>query len=269
MSLLRIGRPGFSNVTWGILGAVEEEVWSIIDSLSQKKETRWMKKTIYQGKIGEHKVVVTASGVGKVRTAATVQYLIDHFSVDALILTGVAGAINPDLNVKDIVIGQKVVQHDFDIGGKKDIKYMKTPWFETDKELVKLAVKAGKELNLEEKMRLGAILTGDQTIIDSHMKKWLRETFQGDCVEMEGAAVGQVCCLNNIPFLLIRAITDFADENAREDFRRTRAQACMVASSLVLGMLGKLGMGKVYKRNLLFRAKKIIARNIKAIIKPR
>jgi adenosylhomocysteine nucleosidase len=252
-------------MAWGIMGAVEEEVWLIIDHLGQARESRWNEQALYKGRIEDRDVVVMPTGVGKAKTAASVQFLIDHFPIEAIVFTGVAGAVNPDLKVGDIVIGQKTAQHDFDIGGKGVLEDMRTPWFEADPRLVELAARAGQDLGLGDRVRIGAVLTGDQTIIDSQKRKWLWQTFQGDCVEMEGASVALVCCLNKVPFVLIRAITDLADENAREDFRRTMSQIAVDSASVALGMLG-IYDGEVRKRNFLFRVKRSLSRKAKALI---
>lgn len=253
-------------MAWGIMGAVEEEVWLIIDNMSQARESRWNEQTLYQGTIKDQDVIVMPTGVGKAKTAASVQFLLDHFPIEAIIFTGVAGAINPDLKIGDIIICQKTAQHDFDIGGKGILEDMRTPWFEADPKLVELAARAGQDLELGDRVRIGAVLTGDQTIIDSQKRKWLWQTFQGDCVEMEGAAVALVCSLNKVPFVLIRAITDLADENAREDFGRTMSQAAIDSATIVLGMLGKFDGIKVFKRDFLFRVKRFLLRKAKALI---
>ncbi|MDH4219783.1 MAG: 5'-methylthioadenosine/adenosylhomocysteine nucleosidase [Candidatus Aminicenantes bacterium] len=225
-------------MTWGIAGAVEEEVRCIIDNLSEKSVSQWGRRLVYTGKIKDQDVIVMATGVGKVKTSASIQYLLDHFPIEAVIFTGMAGAVNPGVKVGDIVISQKVVQHDFDLAGKGIVEEMKTPWFEADPELVNLAVRASSELGFKERVRLGTVLTGDQAVVDSKKREWLWETFRGDCVEMEGAAVASVCSQNKIPFVLIRAITDLADENARDDFHQTMSKACTNAANIVLGMLG-------------------------------
>lgn len=251
-------------MTWGILGAVEQEVWAIIDSMTQRRESRWKKRSIYQGRIQNSDVVVMATGVGKVAAAAAVQFLIDHFPLDCIIFTGVAGAINPEIRVGDIVVCQKAVQHDFDIGGNREFEKMKTPWFESHPKLVQMALHAGQMLKWGEKIKTGTVLTGDRTIISSQKKEWLWQTFHGDCVEMEGASVASVCSMNEIPFLLIRAITDKADENARNDFRKAMSGAMIHSATIVLGMLNEYGGIKVLKRNLVFRAKKKLLRKLKS-----
>jgi adenosylhomocysteine nucleosidase len=254
------------DMAWGIMSAVEEEVWLIIDNMSQVRESRWSERVLYQGRIKDRDVVVMPTGVGKAKTAASVQFLLDHFPVEAIIFTGVAGAINPDLKIGDIVIGQKTVQHDFDAGGKGILEDMRTPWFEADPRLVELALRASQDLGLGDRVRVGVVLTGDQTVIDSQKKEWLWQAFQGDCVEMEGAAVALACSLNKVPFVLIRAITDLADENARGDFRRTMPQIAVDSATIALGMLGEFDGARVLKRNFFFRVRRFLSRRTKTLI---
>lgn len=223
---------------WGIFGAVEEEIRMFINHIENASRTRWNQQPIFSGQINNKDVVVAPVGVGKARAAASVQYLIDHHSIQKVFLIGAAGALNPELKAGDVVIGQKSVQHDFDTGGKGALEEMKTPWFESDPVLTEAVLQAGEKIGLKDRMRIGTILTGDQTIISSQKKAWLRKTFQGECVEMEGAAVAQVCAMNEVPFCLIRVITDFADENARSDFRRTFSKLVQIPARIVLTMLG-------------------------------
>lgn len=252
-------------MTWGIASAFEEEVWAIIDNMRESTESRWRIRSLYTGKINDKDVVVMTTGVGKVRTAASIQYMLDHFPVEAVVFTGTAGAVNPDVKIGDVVISQRVVQHDFDIGGKGIVDEMRTPWFEADPELVDLAVRAGHDLGFGKRMHIGTVLTGDQTIAGSEKKEWLWEAFQGDCVEMESAAAASVCSYNDVPFVLIRAITDYADERAREDFRQTRSKACVDAASVVLGMLGIFNGKSVRRRNFFFRLKRFLSRKARVL----
>ena len=224
---------------WGIAGAVEQEVRFIIENLSKDSVSQWGRKCVHTGKIKNQDAVVMATGIGKVKSAASIQYMLDHFPVEAVIYLGMAGSVNPGIKVGDIVISQKVVQHDFDLDGKKIVEEMKIPWLEANPELIDLAVRASQELGFKERVRIGTVLTGDQAIIDSKKRKWLWDAFHGDCVEMEGAAVASVCFQNSVPFVIIRAITDLADENTRNDFRRTMHKACVDAANIVLGMIGQ------------------------------
>ncbi len=222
---------------WGIAGAIKEEVRCIIENLSEDSVSQWGKRRIHTGKIKDQDVVVMNTGIGKVKSAASIQYILDHFPVEAVIFTGMAGSVNPEVKVGDFVISQKAVQYDFDLGGKGIVEEKKIPWLEANPGLIDLAVRASHKLGFEERVHLGAVLTGDQAVVGSKKRKWLWEMFRGDCVEMEGAAVASVCFQNNVPFVIIRAITDLADENTRIDFHRTMPQACKDAANIVLTML--------------------------------
>jgi adenosylhomocysteine nucleosidase len=224
-------------MVWGIAGAIEQEVRCIIDNLSHDSVSQWGGRRVHTGKIKDQDVVVMAVGIGKVKSAASIQYLLDHFSVEALIFTGMAGSVNPEVKVGDIVISKKVAQHDFDLGGKGIVEEKKIPWLEANPELIDLAVRASRELGFEGNLHVGKVLTGDQAIVDSKKRKWLWNTFHGDCVEMEGAAVASVCLQNKIPFIIIRAVTDLADEYTQNNFRRKMSQACEDAANIVVTML--------------------------------
>ena len=245
---------------WGIFGAFEQEILSVIDHLEKSFETRWNRQPIFTGSINNQGAVVSPIGVGKARAAASVQYLIDHYSIQKVFLIGAAGALNPELKAGDVVIGQKSVQHDFDAGGKGALEEMKTSWLESDPALTESALQAGEKIGLKDRMRLGTILTGDQTIISSEKKAWLWNTFQGDCVEMEGAAVAHVCSRNEVPFCLIRVITDFADENARSDFRRTFSELVQIPARIVLAMLGQKEIRGITERNFHTRLRRFLQR---------
>ena len=142
---------------------------------------------------------------------------------------------------------------------------MKTPCFEADHDLVALAVKSVQALGKESRLKVGTVLTGDQTISSSDKKKWLWETFQGDCVEMEGAAVGMVSTWNRVPFVIIRAITDLADDNARVDFRQAMATQAKESARVVLGMFDKFDDIRIFKRNFPFRLKRALRRRAKVL----
>jgi adenosylhomocysteine nucleosidase len=251
---------------WGILGAVEEEVWLVIDNLTQKRESRRRNLFFYEGKLADQNVVIMPTGVGKVRAAASVQYLFDHYRVDRIIFSGVAGAINPGLSQGDIVVSQKVLQHDFDAGGKGRLEEMRSPCFEANPDLISLAVKSVQAMRGEMKLKVGTVISGDQTIISSEKKKWLWETFRGDCVEMEGAAVAMVSCWNRMPFVIIRAITDLADENARVDFRNAMPVQAKKSARVVLGMFDKFNEIKSIKRSFPYRVRRGLRRRARSLI---
>lgn len=212
---------------WGILGAVRAEIQPLITGLKSQNISRWKNRSIYQGDLHSGKLVITASGIGQKKAAEAAQHLIDAFAPKAILFVGTAGALNPDLKILDIVVGERVIQPD----------RAKDTWFYSDPELMQLALRAAEEIDLGERVKTGSVLTVAQPVSDSRKKKMLRHTFSGDCVEMEGAAVAQVCRNFRLPFLLVRAITDFADEHITKDFQQYEFSACQDAARLILKML--------------------------------
>ena len=158
-----------------------------------------------------------------------------------LINTGVAGGLYKDINVGDIVISSDALQHDFDVTGlgykKSVIPGMETSVFTADTELVEMAKEACEIVNPEIQCFVGRVVTGDQFISDKEKKKWLTDTFAGYCTEMEGAAIAQVCYFNHIPFLIVRAISDKADDSASMDYPTFEAQAIRHSVNLMAEML--------------------------------
>jgi len=225
---------------WGILGATKEETEFVTQNLKGKIQKNWNQKPIVQGKVENHHVITISTGIGKVKAAASIQYLIDHFPIKKIIIIGVAGAINPTLGINDIIIGEKTIQHDFCLNGNIKSKSEKLNWLESSPELVNLAVKTGRNLYLSENIITGSVITGDQAIRSSSHKEWLWKTFKADCVDMESASIALVSSFNNIPFVIIRSISDHADENTSRDFSRSFPKVSLNSASLALGMLGKL-----------------------------
>ncbi len=207
----------------GIIGAMEEEIVRYKDQLTDRTEVIYKTLTFYTGKLRGKEVVVVKSGVGKVFAAMVCQYLIDRFRVKVVLFTGVGGSLNPQLEIGDVVIGTDSVHHDFDATAlgfpRGNISYTQYRFFKADAELVELALKAniGKQ-----KVIAGRILTGDQFLTHKEKQehRYLIEELKGDCVEMEGVAVAQVCVLNEIPHLIVRTMSDKADGTAAEDYNK-------------------------------------------------
>ncbi len=221
----------------GIVGALKEEIRPLIEAMDDVQESRWGKRSLYRGVIANRQVVAMACGIGKVRAAACTQYLIDRFGVEAVICSGVAGAVNARLGIGDIVICKRALQHDFDLGDPDLVKRLRRRWLKADPRLMELVLEAGKDLGFEGRMHLGTVLTGDQAIVSQEKRQWLWKNFGGDCVDMESAAVAQVCQLNGIPFLIVRAISDSAAEETSQEFRASIGQAAADAAKIVLGIL--------------------------------
>jgi len=221
----------------GILGALKEEIEPLVRSMDQLETSEWGRRSIRQGQIGHCRVFAMAGGVGKVKGAAATQYLIDQFSIEALICTGVAGAVNPRLRTGDIVISEKALQHDFDPGDPELLKRFRKRWVKADVGLVELALEAARDRGLADRCFAGKVLTGDQAIVSRERREWLWKTFRGDCVDMESAAVAQVCLLNEVPFVIVRAISDSAEEDSVAEFRRNLREAASSAAGLASSLV--------------------------------
>ena len=204
----------------GIIGAMDEELDLYLKELKNSSKSIVSGMVFNKGILMKRQVVVVKSGLGKVQSAICVQTLITHFNASSVIFTGVAGALNPELEIGDIVISKDCIQHDIDgtgLGFKQgQIPYSDIRVFLASKSLSEAAMNSAKNLNL--RVIEGRILTGDQFVTDIEKAKQLRKDFKGDCVDMEGASVAHVCMLNNIPFVIIRSISDRADHSASVDF---------------------------------------------------
>ena len=176
----------------------------------------------YEGTIAGKKVVVVRSGIGKVNAGICTQILVDVFNVDCIINTGIAGALNNDINIGDIVLSTDALQHDVDAKAfgyePGQIPRMDVLAFKADKKLIELGKKSCGLVCPKIGVFEGRVVSGDQFIADREVKNRIKSLFDGYCTEMEGAAIAQAAYLNNIPFLIIRAISDKADDSAHMDY---------------------------------------------------
>lgn len=177
------------------------------------------------------------SGIGKVNAGMCAQILVDVFNVSHLINTGIAGSLKAEINIGDIVVSTDLVHHDMDAVNfgypLGQIPQMDTFSFKADERLVELAEKACHEVNPEIQVFRGRIVSGDQFIADKAVKNRITENFQGYCTEMEGAAIAQAAYLNDVPFVVLRAISDKADDSASMDYPTFEAQAAEHCVKLV------------------------------------
>lgn len=166
------------------------------------------------------------------------------YGVDMLINTGVAGGLYKDINVGDIVISSDALQHDFDVTGlgykKSVIPGMETSVFTADTELVEMAKEACEIVNPEIQCFVGRVVTGDQFISDNDTKAALVKDYDGYCAEMEGASMAQVATLNKVPFVIIRAISDKADNSAPVAYETFEEQAIVHTVKLLAAMFLKM-----------------------------
>lgn len=223
--------------TIGILGAMPEEVDLIVGALESTEAEQYAGVEYHIGNRAGYKLVVCCAGMGKVNAAATTQVLITRYGVQAIIFSGVAGNMSPDLSVGDVVIADEVMYHDAQL----DMIVQSAPGLEryrSDPLLVD-AVKVGCELT-NVRYKVGRIATGDMFVGDADTKLRIREKCDPACVEMEGAAVGHVATRNQVPFVVLRAISDESDidiQTLRKDGKSfdvgeyaERAAAIVVAS---------------------------------------
>lgn len=222
----------------GIIGAMDEEVAKIKEQMEDVKVMSRAAMDFYEGTISGKNVVVVRSGIGKVNAAICTQILIDTYAIDAVINTGIAGSLNADINIGDIVLSTDTIEHDMDAVAfgypLGQIPRMDTLSFVADEKLRMLAKKVCQEVVPEISVFEGRIVSGDQFVSDKEKKHWLVETFSGYCTEMEGAAIAHAAYLNQIPFLIIRAISDKADDSATVDYPTFEAQAIDHSVKLIL-----------------------------------
>lgn len=223
----------------GIIGAMSEEVKGFKSEIENLKEEKVGNLIFYIGKIKGKDIVLLETGIGKVNAAIGATLMIDKFKVEKIIFTGVAGGINEDLDLGDVVISTDLIQHDVDVTafGEKlgMIPRMESSIFKADDELIALAEEAGKKL--KGKVIRGRILSGDQFIASPEKIAFLKNEFNGDCAEMEGAAVGHVCEIFNIPFVVVRTMSDKANSNAHTDYTTFMKIAADNSITLVNEML--------------------------------
>ncbi len=225
----------------GIIGAMDEEVSKLKELMSDVIVETKASMDFYKGKLKGKDVVIVRSGIGKVNAAICTQILVDKYSVDAVINTGIAGSLNASIDIGDIVLSEDALQHDMDATGfgyePGVIPRMETSVFKADNMLRKIAKESCEKVNPDIKVFEGRVVSGDQFISDKDKKKYILDNFSGYCTEMEGAAIAQVAYLNNIPFLIIRAISDKADDSATEDYPTFEAKAIKHSVNLVLEMI--------------------------------
>lgn len=209
--------------SFGIITAMEEEIIGLKNMIEIEKIIESIKTKFYVGKFDfDKKIILVKSGIGKVNMALCAQHLIDKFNVDILVNIGVGGAINNKLKVGDLVVAKNLLQYDFDLSAFKYsmgfIPDIEKKFFDADKKILELAKKfcseREKNMDNENNIYFGRIASGDRFVCGQEDKEFIKKNFNADCVEMEGAAVAQVGFLNNIPFAVIRVISDDANSNA-------------------------------------------------------
>lgn len=225
----------------GIIGAMDEEVDILVSVMDIKETIEKASLKFYKGNIENKEVVLVRCGIGKVNSALCAQILISEFDVDAIVNTGVAGALNSELDVFDIVISTDAIQYDFDttvFGHKKgEIPRMDSSIFMADERLINLAYESSKEEVKTHKIVKGRVVTGDRFISSKELKDELVNEFNAYCGEMEGASIAHVCHVNKIPFVIIRAMSDKADGSADVTYEEFVKDAAINSKDIVINML--------------------------------
>lgn len=223
-----------SDMRIGIIGAMEVEVELLCAELSDVQETVVAGRRFFSGRLGEADVVVVCSGVGKVNAAVCTQALVDRFGVTHVINTGIAGSLDPGLDIGDLVVSRDCVHHDFDAASLDyapgEVPGLDLVAFPADAGLQQAALSAAAEVAPEITAVGGRVASGDQFITDADVKARIVSTFGASCCEMEGAAIAHASYVNGIPFVVVRVISDKpgTDEQVTDyaAFEQTSAHRC-------------------------------------------
>lgn len=233
--------------TIGIMGSMDAEIGHFLRNAETKRETDWNGITFYEAGLFGKDTVIVKSGVGKVFAAMVCERMIDEFDPAAVIFTGVAGALNRDLDIGDVVLGKVCIQHDIDVQAlgfmRGAIPYTELREFKGDETLLHIA---GSTKLKGSKVISGTILTGDQFITAKEMSehKYLIDEMHGDAIEMEGGSIAQVCTLNRIPFVIVRTVSDRADGSAASDFNKFLPVVARNSFDVVKNLLLNYGDGR-------------------------
>jgi adenosylhomocysteine/aminodeoxyfutalosine nucleosidase len=225
----------------GIMGAMREEIEPILELVDAVIEINYGNNKYYKAVYKGIDLLIAYSKIGKVNSALTAATMIEKFDIDLLLFSGVAGAINENLKIGDLIIATKLCQHDLDItafGHPYGYVPESKIFVETDEKLNNIAKNVAKKLN--KKLLSGVIATGDQFIANPEKKEWIKKTFNADALEMEGASVGFVCDNLGVPFFILRAISDSADMDAGFDFDKFLEGSAKESAEFLMEMVKEI-----------------------------
>lgn len=219
----------------GVLCAIDRELSPFLEKLQPKPLPPQAMLTFYQGSLGDHQLILVRCGVCKVNAAIAAQALIDRFQVDLLINSGTAGGIDPSVQLFDTVISEKITYHDVAPHILTRLHpFMESVYFHCDPRLLSLMRQCAPALSTP--LRFGSTVTGEQ-FIDAGMQEAIRQQFAALSVDMEGAAIAHVCHVNQIPFLMIRSITDTPTHSGMDHFEQNCEKASGLACEATLALL--------------------------------
>ena len=224
-----------------IMGAMEEEITPLLEYFTDINKIDYANNTYYEAKLGTLKVVIAYSKIGKVFSTLTASTMIQKFGCDTLLFSGVAGGINPELEIGDLIVANKLSQHDLDItafGHPHGFVPGGNVYVNTDETLKNIALEVASEENI--KIIEGIIATGDQFVADEARKEFIEKTFNADALEMEGASVAVVCDALQVPCLILRAISDTADMDAGFNFEEFLESSAKRSAGFLMKIVEKI-----------------------------
>ncbi len=228
----------------GIIGAMELEVETLKKQMNVTRVVKKANMEFNEGTLDGANVVIVRSGIGKVNAALCVQILADVFEVTHIINTGVAGSLNAKLDIGDILISKTAVHHDVDATNfgypLGEVPQLGIKEFQADEKMIALAEKTCAQVLPELHTLVGKVASGDQFIADKAVKERIIRNFAGDCCEMEGASIAHGAYLNKIPFVILRAISDKADDSAQMDYPTFEKHAAEHCAKLVKALVPQL-----------------------------
>jgi len=224
-----------------IMGAMVEEITPLLESLGKHTKTEYAGNVYYEAEYKGLELVIAYSKIGKVFSALTAATMIEKFGAEKLLFSGVAGGINPSLKIGDLIAATSLCQHDVDITafGHPDGFIPEGKLF-TISDAALLVMAKEVALEMDKSLIEGVIATGDQFVADEKRKNWISDTFKADALEMEGASVAVVCDALDVPFFILRAISDTADMDAGFNFDKFLESSAKESAAFVLKMLDKL-----------------------------
>ncbi|MEG1560269.1 MAG: 5'-methylthioadenosine/adenosylhomocysteine nucleosidase [Clostridia bacterium] len=220
----------------GIIAAMETEIKILKNALDNVKIEKHAGIDVFSGKLLNLDVVLSTCGIGKVNAAVHTQSMVDNYGIDMLIHTGVAGGLDERLKRLDLVVAERLTYHDF-CDEFKTTCFPYQDFFYSDRELLEMVLENGNG-----EIYTGTVVSGDQFINDSAIKTMLSKKYNAMCVEMEGAAIAHTAYLNSIPFVVLRCISDMADDNADKSFLEFEEVAGQRAANVVLNMLKSISL---------------------------
>jgi adenosylhomocysteine/aminodeoxyfutalosine nucleosidase len=225
----------------GILCAMREELEPILEYVEIKEKIKHAGNEYYTAVFEGRDIVLAYSKIGKVNSALSAAVMIEKFKSEKILFSGVAGGVDEDLKIGDLIIATKTLQHDIDLtvfGYEPGFIPESKVYFPCSEELNEIALNVAQKLGI--KLKKGIIASGDQFVHSKERKEWIKKTFGASAIEMEGGAVGCVCDSENVPFFMLRAISDTAEEGAGVDFDRFLEESSKVSAKFLIEMLKEI-----------------------------